>query len=93
MLLMMRGMSMMWLLGGVASRLSRESVRSTTTFEPDGIPLCPVGLRMIPTFHYAHTNGYRALRYRCPLLFPEATGQTCEHEQFRKRERMPKGNQ
>ncbi|TMC24243.1 MAG: hypothetical protein E6J34_00825 [Chloroflexi bacterium] len=28
--------------------------------------------------------GYRAQRYRCPLLFPEATGQTCEHEQFKK---------
>lgn len=55
-----------------------------TLFEPDGVPLCPIGLRMHPTFHYAHTNGYRALRYRCPLLLPQATGQTCDHEQFQK---------
>jgi hypothetical protein len=41
-------------------------------------------LRKIPSFNSAHTNGYRALRYRCPLLFPQATGETCEHEQFLK---------
>ena len=35
----------------------------------DGVPLCPMGLRMQPT-------------YRCPLLFPQRTGETCEHEQF-----------
>ena len=39
---------------------------------------------MHPTYQFAHTNGYRAQRYRCPLLSPERTGQTCEHEQFRK---------
>src|SRR5262249_49908312 len=44
----------------------------------------PKGLRMHPTFCYAHTNGYRAERYRCPLLFPQDTGQTCDHEQFKK---------
>jgi Transposase DDE domain len=55
-----------------------------TTFEKDGVPLCPKGLRMHPTFRYAHTNGYRAQRYRCPLLFPQATDQTCDHEQFKK---------
>src|SRR5712692_3861006 len=30
------------------------------------------------------TYGYRAQRFRCPLLFPEKTGATCEHEQFTK---------
>ncbi|GCE27882.1 hypothetical protein KDA_33660 [Dictyobacter alpinus] len=60
------------------------NARSTTTFDPDGTPLCPIGLRMQPTFHYAHPNGYRARRYRCPLLVPHATGGTCDHEQFRK---------
>ncbi len=39
---------------------------------------------MHPTFRYAHTYGYSAQRYRCPLLFPSATGQTCDHEQFKK---------
>ena len=31
-----------------------------------------------------HTKGYHAQRYRCPWLFPERTGETCEHEQFQK---------
>lgn len=52
--------------------------------DPDGTPLCPIGLRMHPTYQFQHTKGYRAQRYRCPLLFPEPTGQTCDHEQFRK---------
>jgi hypothetical protein len=68
--------------GGIAA--VPLNARTKTTFEPDGTPLCPKGLRMYPTFHYAHTNGYRALRYRCPLLLPHATGQTCDHEQFLK---------
>lgn len=39
---------------------------------------------MHPTYRYAHPNGYHAQRYRCPLLLPQATGQTCDHEQFLK---------
>ncbi len=50
----------------------------------DGVPFCPIGLRMHPTYRFLHTKGYHALRYRCPLLFPERTGETCEHEQFQK---------
>ena len=52
--------------------------------DPDGTPLCPRGLRMHPTYQFQHTNGYRAQRYRCPLLFPEPTQETCDHPQFRK---------
>ncbi len=50
----------------------------------DGVPWCPIGLRMHPTYRFLHTKGYQAQRYRCPLLFPQRTGQTCEHEQFKK---------
>jgi hypothetical protein len=39
---------------------------------------------MQPTYQFDHTNGYRAQRYRCPLLFPEPTGTSCNHEQFAK---------
>lgn len=56
----------------------------TFTRDPDGVPRCPKALRMTPTFTFAHTHGYRALRYRCPLLFPQQTGQTCDHAQFLK---------
>ncbi len=52
--------------------------------DPDGVPLCPIGLRMSPTYRFLHTNGYHAQRYRCPLLFPQRTGQTCRHDQFQK---------
>lgn len=48
----------------------------------DGVPFRPIGLRMHPTYRFAHPKGYQAQRYRCPLLFPERTSQTCEHEQF-----------
>jgi len=50
----------------------------------DGVPLCPIGLRMHPTYRFLHTKGSQAQRYRCPLLFPQRTGETCEHEQFLK---------
>jgi hypothetical protein len=52
--------------------------------DPDGTPDCSSGLRMHPTYQFQHTNGYRAQRFRCPLLFPQPTGQTCEHAQFAK---------
>lgn len=50
----------------------------------DGVPLCDKGLRMHSTFEFSHTNGYRSQRFRCPLLFPEKTGQSCDHAQFAK---------
>ncbi len=47
-------------------------------------PLCAKGLRMHPTYQFSHTYGYLSQRFRCPLLFPEANGQTCDHPQFLK---------
>jgi hypothetical protein len=52
--------------------------------DPDGTPYCSAGLRMTPTYQFEHTNGFRAQRFRCPLLFPEPTGQVCAHAQFAK---------
>jgi hypothetical protein len=52
--------------------------------DPDGTPRCSKGLRMTPTYQFEHTNGFHAHRFRCPLLFPESMGQTCEHPQFAK---------
>jgi hypothetical protein len=51
---------------------------------PDGVPLCEKGLRMHPTFQFSHTYGYRTQRFRCPLLFPQASTETCKHAQFAK---------
>jgi hypothetical protein len=50
----------------------------------DGTPICPKGLPMQPAFPFHHTNGYRAQRFRCPLLFPQVTGGYCDHAQFAK---------
>ncbi len=39
---------------------------------------------MSPSYRLRHTRGYQAQRFRCPLLFPEKTSQSCDHEQFTK---------
>ena len=39
---------------------------------------------MKPSYQYTHTKGYQAQLLRCPLLFPQPSGQSCEHEQFTK---------
>jgi hypothetical protein len=70
--------------GGMAAIPLNQHAHPLYERDPDGTPRCPIGLRMHPTYQFQHTKGYRAQRYRCPLLFPEPTGQTCDHEQFRK---------
>lgn len=71
-------------LGGIAAVPLNQHGHPVYTRDADGTPLCPIQLRMQPTYQFEHTNGYRAQRYRCPLLFPEPTGSTCDHEQFAK---------
>ncbi len=51
---------------------------------PDGTSLCAHGLAMSPAYRFDHAEGYRAQEFRCPLLHPRPTAQTCTHEQFRK---------
>jgi hypothetical protein len=62
--------------GGIAA--VPLNAHSKTTFDPDGVPRCHKGLRMIPRFFFVHTNGYRAQRFGCPLIFPTPTEQSCE---------------
>ncbi len=69
---------------GIAAIPLNQHAHPVFVRDADGTPRCPIGLRMSPTYQFQHTNGYRAQRYRCPLLFPQATGQSCDHEQFRK---------
>ncbi|GAC1666624.1 MAG: hypothetical protein NVS9B9_27280 [Ktedonobacteraceae bacterium] len=68
--------------GGIAAVPLNQHGHPTFPRDADGVPRCPKALRMVPTFTFAHPNGYQALRYRCPLLFPEKTGETCDHAQF-----------
>lgn len=69
-------------LGGMAAIPLNQHGHPPTERDPDGTPLCAVGLRMIPQFRFAHTNGYTAVRFRCPLLFPQSGDFTCRHAQF-----------
>ena len=37
---------------------------------------------MTRSYAFDHTHGYWAQLFRCPLLVPIVTGETCAHEQF-----------
>jgi len=62
--------------GGIAAIALNQHGHPECRRASDGVPLCPKGLRMYPTYQFSHTYGYRAQRFRCPLLFPQATGET-----------------
>jgi hypothetical protein len=70
--------------GGIAAIPLNQHGHPTFERDADGVPFCPMKLRMHPTYQFDHTSGYRAQRFQCPLLFPTKTGTTCEHEQFAK---------
>jgi len=70
--------------GGMAAIALNSHGHPDCQRAPDGVPLCGKGLRMHPTYQFSHTYGYRAQRFRCPLLFPEPNGQSCEYAPFKK---------
>jgi hypothetical protein len=70
--------------GGIGAIPLRQPSKNPVVREADGTPHCPKGLLMHPTKQFNHTYGYRAQRFQCPLLFPEKTGDCCDHEQFTK---------
>ena len=70
--------------GGIAAIPLNQHGRPTVERDTDGVPFCSKHLRMSPSYEFDHTNGYRAQRYRCPLLHPKRTGETCDHAQFTK---------
>jgi hypothetical protein len=70
--------------GGIGAIPLNQHSQAPFAREADGTPRCEEGLLMQPTYQFDHTNGYRAQRFRCPLLFPEQTGATCNHDQFAK---------
>ncbi len=70
--------------GGIAAIPLNGHGHEPVEFDADTVPICPIGLRMIPQFQFAHTNGYTAQRFRCPLLSPRRLDFTCSHAQFAK---------
>lgn len=71
-------------LGGIAAVPLNGHGHPDRQRDHDAVPICRKGLRMVPVLQYAHPNGYRAQRFGCPLLLPQATGETCDHPQFLK---------
>ncbi len=69
---------------GIAAIAANDHGQERVRREPDGTPYCSKGLLMAPSYRFRHTRGYQAQRFRCPLLFPEKSGQSCDHEQFLK---------
>ena len=69
--------------GGIAAIPLNQHGHPIYTRDANGVPFCPKKLQMVPTKQFNHTNGYRAQRYQCPLLFPAKTGQSCDHEQWK----------
>jgi hypothetical protein len=49
-----------------------------------GFPVCPRGLSMHAGSISLEISGFHTQRLQCPLLFPQPSGQTCDHEQFAK---------
>lgn len=70
--------------GGIAAIPLNTRGHPPPQRQSDGTPLCPKGLAMSPSYRFAHTEGYRAQEFRCPLLHPQPTAQTCDHDQFAK---------
>jgi hypothetical protein len=64
--------------GGIAAVPLNSHAQPDGSRDPDGVPRCSKGLRMIPQFFFQHTNGYRAQRFGCPLVFPTPSDQPCE---------------
>jgi hypothetical protein len=70
--------------GGIGAVPLNQHGHHDGSRDHDGVPICARGLRMIPSYQFQHPSGYRAHRFLCPLLFPQASGATCDHEQFLK---------
>ncbi len=70
--------------GGIAAVPQNQHGHPVFPRDPAGVPRWPMGLRMHPAFQLAHTYGYRAQRFCCPLLHPVATAEHCDHPQFAK---------
>ena len=69
--------------GGIAAVPLNHHGHTPYERTTDGIPLCPRNLPMHPTYQFAHSRGYRAQLYRCPLYFPTPQqGACCDHAQF-----------
>ena len=66
--------------GFAAVPFSRRGGPTPKQFDPEGYPLCPAGLAMPPKHRFRNRRGlvpHHQIRYGCPLLLPQPTGQSC----------------
>jgi hypothetical protein len=70
--------------GGIAAVPLNQRGNKPPDRDAHGVPRCARGLSMAPKTHFAHEDGYPAVRYACPLLHPHPTDQTCADPQFPK---------
>jgi len=66
--------------GFAAVPFSERGGHKDRRFDAQGLPLCPAGLAMPLKYTFTDRSGlveHEAGRYGCPLLFPEANGQSC----------------
>lgn len=69
--------------GGFAAVPYTEKRGGRREFDPSGAPLCAAGLAMTLQFTYQHNSDlvpHIRGKYRCPVLFPNATGEECPTE-------------
>jgi hypothetical protein len=70
--------------GGIAAVPFNTRGQPQPVLDARGWPVCPHGLPMQAGYLSLEAGGFRSQRLHCPLLFPQPTGQTCDHEQFAK---------
>jgi hypothetical protein len=70
--------------GGMAAVPFNARGQSQPVLDERGWPVCARGLSMHAGYQSLEQAGFHTQRLHCPLLFPQPTGQTCDHEQFSK---------
>jgi len=70
--------------GGIAAVPLNEHGHSSTQRDADGVPRCPIGLRMYQPTSSTTPTGIARNASAAPCSFPEKIRAACYHEQFAK---------
>ena len=68
--------------GGIAAVPFNQRGQPLPVLDERGWPRCAHGLSIHAGYLSREQAGFHTQRLHCPLLFPEPTGQICDHEQF-----------
>ncbi len=70
--------------GGLAALPFSQRNHPVPTLDARGYPVCLHGLGMHAGALSLEAGGFHTLRLQCPRLFPQPTGERCDHTQFAK---------